>query len=158
QNVPDFMRMLDEYRIQSTLLAPSTPAVGLLDRLPDWKRACRRRRRRARASLSRFLTVVNRHPQASTRRPLWYSIVSIGGRHGCRVALRGKAMSLQALIILIIVGAIAGWLAGIIVKGVGFGLVGNIIVGIVGAFIGTWVLGALGIMIGGGILASIINA
>ena len=67
-------------------------------------------------------------------------------------------MSLQALIILIIVGAIAGWLAGIIVKGVGFGLIGNIIVGIVGAFIGTWVLGALGIMIGGGILASSINA
>jgi uncharacterized membrane protein YeaQ/YmgE (transglycosylase-associated protein family) len=57
-----------------------------------------------------------------------------------------------------IVGAIAGWLAGIIVKGVGFGLVGNIIVGIVGAFIGTWVLGALGVMIGGGIIADIINA
>src|SRR5262245_21714603 len=67
-------------------------------------------------------------------------------------------MTLQALIILIIVGAIAGWLAGVIVKGVGFGLVGNIIVGIVGAFIGTWVLGALGVMIGGGIIASIINA
>jgi uncharacterized membrane protein YeaQ/YmgE (transglycosylase-associated protein family) len=67
-------------------------------------------------------------------------------------------MSLQALIILIIVGAIAGWLAGIIVKGVGFGLIGNIIVGIVSAFIGTWVLGALGVMIGGGIIASIINA
>jgi hypothetical protein len=39
QNLPDFMRLLDEYRIQATLLAPSTPAVGLLDRLPDWKRA-----------------------------------------------------------------------------------------------------------------------
>ena len=38
QNLPDFMRLLDEYRIQATLLAPSTPAVGLLDRLPDWKR------------------------------------------------------------------------------------------------------------------------
>ena len=60
-------------------------------------------------------------------------------------------MSLEALIILIVVGAIAGWLAGVIVKG-------NIIVGIVGAFIGTWVLGALGVMIGGGIIASIINA
>ena len=67
-------------------------------------------------------------------------------------------MSLEALLILIIVGAIAGWLAGIIVKGVGFGLIGNIIVGIVGAFIGTWVLGGLGINIGGGIIASIINA
>ena len=39
QNFPDFLRLLDEYRIRATLLAPSTPAVGLLDRLPDWKRA-----------------------------------------------------------------------------------------------------------------------
>ena len=62
-------------------------------------------------------------------------------------------MSLEALIILIIVGAIAGWLAGIIVKGIGFGLVGNIIVGIVGAFIGSWLLGLLGVYIGGGIIA-----
>jgi len=67
-------------------------------------------------------------------------------------------MSLQALIILIIVGAIAGWLAGLIVKGVGFGLVGNIIVGIVGALIGTWVLGALGVAIGGSFVRDIINA
>jgi len=38
QNLPDLLRLLDEYRIQATLLAPSTPAVALLDRLPDWKR------------------------------------------------------------------------------------------------------------------------
>jgi uncharacterized membrane protein YeaQ/YmgE (transglycosylase-associated protein family) len=69
-----------------------------------------------------------------------------------------EAMTLQALIILIIVGAIAGWLAGVIVKGVGFGLVGNIVVGIVGAFIGSWVLRALGVLIGGGMIADIINA
>ncbi|HVR55778.1 MAG TPA: GlsB/YeaQ/YmgE family stress response membrane protein [Pseudolabrys sp.] len=67
-------------------------------------------------------------------------------------------MSLEALIVLIIVGAIAGWLAGIIVKGMGFGLIGNIIVGIVGAFIGSWLLGYLGVHIGGGFLGSIINA
>ena len=67
-------------------------------------------------------------------------------------------MSLEALIVLIIVGAIAGWLAGIIVKGMGFGLVGNIIVGIVGAFIGSWLLGYLGVHIGGGFLGSIITA
>jgi len=42
-------------------------------------------------------------------------------------------MTLEALIILIIIGAVAGWLAGLIVKGVGFGLIGNIVVGIVGA-------------------------
>ena len=67
-------------------------------------------------------------------------------------------MSLEALIVLIIVGAIAGWLAGIIVKGMGFGLVGNIIVGIVGAFIGSWLLGYLGVHIGGGFIGSIVNA
>ncbi|MGA9512656.1 MAG: hypothetical protein WBV51_03680 [Pseudolabrys sp.] len=39
QNIPDFLRLLDGYRIQATLLAPSTPAVALLDRLPNWKRA-----------------------------------------------------------------------------------------------------------------------
>lgn len=38
QNLPDLLRLLDEYRVQTTLLAPSTPAVGLLDRLPEWKR------------------------------------------------------------------------------------------------------------------------
>jgi hypothetical protein len=38
QNLPDFLRLLDEYGIRATLLAPSTPAVALLDRLPDWKR------------------------------------------------------------------------------------------------------------------------
>jgi uncharacterized membrane protein YeaQ/YmgE (transglycosylase-associated protein family) len=41
----------------------------------------------------------------------------------------------QSLIAWIIIGAIAGWLAGLLVKGYGFGLVGNIVVGIVGAAI-----------------------
>jgi uncharacterized membrane protein YeaQ/YmgE (transglycosylase-associated protein family) len=45
-------------------------------------------------------------------------------------------MSAETLIIWLLVGAIAGWLAGVIVKGYGFGLLGNIVVGIVGAFIG----------------------
>jgi len=38
QNLPDFLRLLDEYRIGTTLLAPTTPAIALLDRLPDWQR------------------------------------------------------------------------------------------------------------------------
>jgi uncharacterized membrane protein YeaQ/YmgE (transglycosylase-associated protein family) len=46
----------------------------------------------------------------------------------------------QSLIILLVVGAIAGWLAGQIVKGYGFGLIGNIVVGVIGAFIGAWLL------------------
>jgi uncharacterized membrane protein YeaQ/YmgE (transglycosylase-associated protein family) len=67
-------------------------------------------------------------------------------------------MGLEAIIIILIVGAVAGWLAGLIVKGVGFGLLGNIVVGIVGAFIANWLLPKIGILIGGGIIASIINA
>ena len=42
------------------------------------------------------------------------------------------------IIIFILVGAVAGWLAGVIMRGAGFGLIGNIIVGIIGSFIGGW--------------------
>lgn len=47
----------------------------------------------------------------------------------------------SALIWYLIVGAIAGWLAGVIVKGYGFGLVGNIVIGIIGGLLGGWLLG-----------------
>ena len=67
-------------------------------------------------------------------------------------------MSIEALIIWLIVGAIAGWLAGLIVKGYGFGLIGNIVVGIIGAVIAGWLLPRLGIVIGAGFIAAIINA
>ena len=67
-------------------------------------------------------------------------------------------MTLEAILIILIVGAVAGWLAGQIVRGMGFGLIGNIVVGIVGAFIAGWLLPRIGIVIGGGMLGSIINA
>ncbi len=67
-------------------------------------------------------------------------------------------MALESLIVLLIVGAIAGWLAGQIVRGFGFGLVGNIVVGIVGAVIAGWLFPRLGISLGGGLLGSIIAA
>ena len=67
-------------------------------------------------------------------------------------------MTTESLIVWLIVGGVAGWLAGLVVKGYGFGLIGNIVVGIVGAFIAGWLLPRLGIVIGGGIIASIINA
>ncbi|MET3662527.1 GlsB/YeaQ/YmgE family stress response membrane protein [Aquamicrobium ahrensii] len=67
-------------------------------------------------------------------------------------------MGAEGLIIFLIVGAIAGWLAGLIVKGYGFGLLGNIVVGIVGAFIAGWLLPRVGLYIGGDIIGSIINA
>jgi uncharacterized membrane protein YeaQ/YmgE (transglycosylase-associated protein family) len=67
-------------------------------------------------------------------------------------------MPIESLLILIIVGAVAGWLAGVIVKGFGFGLIGNIVVGIIGALIATWLFPRLGINIGGGIVSAIISA
>lgn len=66
-------------------------------------------------------------------------------------------MELQALIIFLFIGAVAGWLAGTLMKGGGFGLLGNIVVGILGAIVGGWVFGAMGITYGG-ILGSIIAA
>ena len=67
-------------------------------------------------------------------------------------------MGIEAIIIWLIVGAIAGWLAGLVIKGVGFGLIGNIVVGIIGAIVAGWLLPRLGILIGGGIVGAIINA
>jgi uncharacterized membrane protein YeaQ/YmgE (transglycosylase-associated protein family) len=67
-------------------------------------------------------------------------------------------MGIESIIIWIIVGAIAGWLAGMVVKGGGFGLIGDIIVGIVGAVIAGWLLPVLHIDLGTGIVAAIIDA
>ncbi|WP_341316044.1 GlsB/YeaQ/YmgE family stress response membrane protein [Paraburkholderia sp. IMGN_8] len=64
----------------------------------------------------------------------------------------------HGIIAWLIIGAIAGWLAGVLVKGGGFGLIVDIIVGIVGAFIGGWLAGVLHISLGGGWIGSIITA
>ena len=58
----------------------------------------------------------------------------------------------------LIVGAVAGWLAGVLVKGGGFGLVGDLIVGIIGAFLGGFLFRTFGASMGGGIIGSIIVA
>lgn len=62
------------------------------------------------------------------------------------------------LLIWIVIGGVAGWLAGQIMKGGSFGLIGNVVVGIVGAAIAGFLLPRLGILIGGGILGAIVNA
>ena len=66
-------------------------------------------------------------------------------------------MDTNSLIMMLIIGALAGWLAGNIMKGNGFGVIGNIVVGIVGAFIGGILFGLLGIT-AGGIIGSLITA
>jgi uncharacterized membrane protein YeaQ/YmgE (transglycosylase-associated protein family) len=58
----------------------------------------------------------------------------------------------------LLIGAIAGWLAGVVMRGGGFGLLADIAIGIVGAFMGGWLSGVLGISLGGGLIASIVTA
>ena len=70
-------------------------------------------------------------------------------------------MSLESILIWILLGAVAGWLAGLIVKGHGLGTIGNILVGIAGSFIGGWLGGQLGIegtAVGGLSIPSILTA
>ncbi len=67
-------------------------------------------------------------------------------------------MGIESLVVLLLIGAVAGWLAGLIMKGYGFGLIGNIVVGIVGAFVAGLVFPAIGVSLGSGIIASIIHA
>lgn len=59
------------------------------------------------------------------------------------------------IIIFLLIGAVSGWLSGLIWKGGSFGLIGNIIVGVVGGFFGGWLAGQLGIG-GGGLLYQIL--
>jgi uncharacterized membrane protein YeaQ/YmgE (transglycosylase-associated protein family) len=66
-------------------------------------------------------------------------------------------MTLTALIWFLLIGLIAGWLAGRVMRGGGFGVVGDMIVGVIGAFLGGWLFGVLGIS-AGGLLGSIITA
>ncbi len=67
-------------------------------------------------------------------------------------------MDVTSLVIFLLIGLVAGWLAGMIVKGGGFGLIGDMIIGVVGAFLGGYLFGLAGISAGGGLVGSIITA
>jgi uncharacterized membrane protein YeaQ/YmgE (transglycosylase-associated protein family) len=67
-------------------------------------------------------------------------------------------LSNESLLVILVVGIVAGWLAGVIMQGTGFGLIGDLIIGLIGAFIGDWLMPKLHVNIGTGILALIINA
>ena len=67
-------------------------------------------------------------------------------------------MSSESLLVIVLVGLAAGWLAGQIIQGTGFGLVGDLVIGVVGAFIGSWLLPQLGIHLGAGLVPAIVNA
>ncbi|RMA78737.1 GlsB/YeaQ/YmgE family stress response membrane protein [Umboniibacter marinipuniceus] len=67
-------------------------------------------------------------------------------------------MELEAIGIILVIGGVAGWLAGALLKGGGMGLVGNIIVGIIGSVLGGVIFQAAGISLGGGLIGAIISA
>jgi uncharacterized membrane protein YeaQ/YmgE (transglycosylase-associated protein family) len=74
------------------------------------------------------------------------------------IHLRRNAMTPVSLLVFLAVGALAGWLAGKLMKGSGFGLIGNIVVGIVGAFIGNWIFGVTGIHVARGLANYLITS
>jgi len=67
-------------------------------------------------------------------------------------------MDITALLIWLALGAVAGFIAGQLMKGRGFGVLGNIIVGILGSFLGGFIFNQLGVSAGGGMIGSIITA
>ncbi|PYQ31529.1 MAG: GlsB/YeaQ/YmgE family stress response membrane protein [Acidobacteria bacterium] len=66
-------------------------------------------------------------------------------------------MDATSLIWFLLIGLIAGWLAGQVMRGGGFGLIGDMIVGVIGAFLGGWLFGLMGIA-AGGLIGSLITA
>jgi uncharacterized membrane protein YeaQ/YmgE (transglycosylase-associated protein family) len=67
-------------------------------------------------------------------------------------------ISNESLVLILVVGIVAGWLAGQLVRGTSFGLIGDLIIGVIGAFIGTWLLPQLNIHIGSGMVGAIVSA
>ena len=57
----------------------------------------------------------------------------------------------------IIIGGLAGWLAGVLMKGGGYGLLGNILIGIIGGFVGSWLFGKIGLSFIGGISGDLVE-
>ena len=64
----------------------------------------------------------------------------------------------MGLLAWLVVGLIAGWLAGLVMKGGGYGLIVDIVLGILGGFLGGWIFGKLGIWSGSGMIGSTIVA
>jgi uncharacterized membrane protein YeaQ/YmgE (transglycosylase-associated protein family) len=109
-------------------------------------------------------TKLRHHVDDAPRRLAATPHVRYGGSTGvcdhgapCR-RMGGMSMSNESILVILLVGLIAGWLAGQIVKGTGYGLVADICIGIIGALIGSWLLPQLGIHLGAGIVSAIIVA
>ncbi len=67
-------------------------------------------------------------------------------------------MNVEQLVVFLLIGGVAGWLAGLITKGGGFGVIGCIVVGVIGAVLGGWIFGVLGISVGGKWVGPLVTA
>lgn len=67
-------------------------------------------------------------------------------------------LSNESLVVILLIGLIAGWLAGQIVQGTGFGIIGDLLIGITGALFGSWLLPKFGLHLGAGMINAIVNA
>jgi uncharacterized membrane protein YeaQ/YmgE (transglycosylase-associated protein family) len=65
-------------------------------------------------------------------------------------------MSNQSILVILLVGVVAGWLAGKVVRGTGFGLIGDLVAGVGGAFVAAWLFPRLGVQLGTGIIFEIL--
>ncbi len=65
-------------------------------------------------------------------------------------------LSTESILVILLVGIVAGWLAGKVVRGTGFGLVGDLVIGVAGAFVASLLFPRLGIRLGAGIVSEII--
>jgi uncharacterized membrane protein YeaQ/YmgE (transglycosylase-associated protein family) len=86
----------------------------------------------------------------------WFASNIVG--HGAALDATRRGMSGEQLIVILIIGLIAGWLAGKVVSGTGLGLIGDIVVGIIGALIAAWLFPRLGIHLGTELIRPIIDA
>jgi uncharacterized membrane protein YeaQ/YmgE (transglycosylase-associated protein family) len=67
-------------------------------------------------------------------------------------------MNMEQLVVFLLIGGVAGWLAGLVMKGGGFGILGNIVVGVIGAVFGGWLFGVLDISVGGKWVGPLVTA
>lgn len=79
-------------------------------------------------------------------------------RHNARPKRKEFTMALESIIVWVIVGGIAGMIAGWLIGGVNTGCIGTVVIGILGAFIGAWLLSALHVSIGTGLVNDIVTA
>jgi uncharacterized membrane protein YeaQ/YmgE (transglycosylase-associated protein family) len=109
---------------------------------------------------SDFSTKVPRRPAAGHVQPNDLALCATDARRypASGNGVRKNGGTAVGIIVWLIIGAIAGWLAGLIVKGAGFGLVGNIVIGIIGAVVAGWLLPQLGVRLGAGLVGEIIDA